>query len=392
MPVISVPYTFNEEDLYVDLGPVLGRRIYLKCEGFNFAGSIKLKPATEMVEAAEQAGALTPQSVLLESSSGNMGVALSMLAASKDYRFLCVTDSRCNLSTRLLMEALGAHVHVVTEPSPDGGFLGARIDYVRMLTALDDRYVWLSQYTNPGNWRAHYLRTAPAIARSFPRLDVLFVGAGTTGTLMGCARYFREWHRPVRIVAVDSVGSVTFGGAPGRRMLPGLGMSVRPPLLDESVVDEAVHVEEADSIRVCQRLARRGFLFGGSTGTVVSGAMRWLAQHDTRALTAVAIAPDLGERYLETVYQDNWVRALYGDDVLDSGQPATAASGAARSAPPVSWQGPPARHQYKEDQAGAGRTSTAGPNRPLPDSWTAGSAPVPDADDSRASQTGKGER
>jgi cysteine synthase A len=392
VPVISAPYTFNEEDLYVDLRPVWGRRLFLKCEGFNFAGSIKLKPATEMVEAAEQAGVLTPESVLVESSSGNMGVALSMLAASKGYRFLCVTDSRCNLSTRLLMEALGAHVHVVTEPSPDGGFLGARIDYIRTLTAPDDRYVWLSQYTNPGNWRAHYLRTAPAIARSFPGLDVLFVGAGTTGTLMGCARYFRQWHRPVRIVAVDSVGSVSFGGAPGRRMLPGLGMSIRPPLLDESFVDEAVHVEEADSIRACQRLARRGFLFGGSTGTVVSGAMRWLAQHDTRALTAVAIAPDLGERYLDTVYQDNWVQALYGDDVLGPGEPVTAASRAAPSAPPVPSQGPRVRHQCKEDEARAGDTAAAGPNRPPPDSWTAGSAPVPDADDSRASQTVKGDR
>lgn len=332
MSVISAPYTFNEEDLYVDLQSIMGRKLFLKCEGFNFAGSIKLKPATEMVEAAELLGVLTPQSVLLESSSGNMGVALSMIAASKGYRFLCVTDSRCNLSTRLVMEALGAQVHVVTEPSAHGGFLRARLDYCRALAALDDRYVWLSQYTNPGNWRAHYRRTAPAIARSFPALDVLFVGAGTTGTLMGCARYFRQWHRPVRIVAVDSVGSVTFGGASGRRMLPGLGMSVSPPLLDESYVDEAVHVDEADTIRACHHLARRGFLFGGSTGTVVSGAARWLAEHESDGLTAVAIAPDLGERYLETVYQANWVQALYGEEALRPGRTAAAGSRVARSA------------------------------------------------------------
>jgi cysteine synthase A len=135
---------------------------------------------------------------------------------------------------------------------------------------------------------------------------------------MGCARYFRESHRPVRVVAVDSVGSVTFGGAPGRRMIPGLGTSVRPPLLDESYIDEVVLVEEADTIRACHRLARRGFLFGGSTGTVVSGAMNWLAQHDAQELTAVAIAPDLGERYLDTIYQTNWLEDLYGEDVLSS--------------------------------------------------------------------------
>jgi cysteine synthase A len=212
VPVISVPHAFNEEELYVDLRSIVEHPLFLKCEGFNFAGSIKLKAATEMVEAAERDGVLTPDSVLVESSSGNLGVALSMLAASKGYRFLCVTDSRCNLATRRLMEALGSQVHVIAEPDPVGGFLGARLDYVQALCASDDRYVWLNQYVNPRNWQAHYRTTAPAIARQFPRLDVLFVGAGTTGTLMGCARYFREWHRRVQVVAVDSVGSVAFGG------------------------------------------------------------------------------------------------------------------------------------------------------------------------------------
>ncbi|MGA8458913.1 MAG: 2,3-diaminopropionate biosynthesis protein SbnA [Streptosporangiaceae bacterium] len=320
MPVISVPQAFNEDELYVDLRPITGHSLFLKCEGVNFAGSIKLKAATEMVETADRDGVLAPDSILVESSSGNLGVALSMIAASKGYRFLCVTDSRCNLSTRMLMEALGSQVHIIAEPDASGGYLGARIDYVRGLCASDERYVWLNQYTNPGNWQSHYRTTAPEIARQFPRLDVLFVGAGTTGTLMGCARYFRGWHRPVRVIAVDSVGSVTFGGPPGRRMIPGLGTSVRPPLLDESYVDEVIFVEEADTIRACHRLARRGFLFGGSTGTVVSGATRWLDRHDTRELTAVAIAPDLGERYLDTIYHTNWLQDLYGGDVLSSGE------------------------------------------------------------------------
>lgn len=318
MPVVSAPHGYNEDQLYVDLRQAFGHPLFLKCEGFNFAGSIKIKAATEMVEAAERDGTLRPDSILVESSSGNLGVALSMIAASKGYRFLCVTDRRCNLTTRLMMEALGSRVHIIDQPDPVSGFVGARIDYVRAACAADDRYVWLNQYSNPSNWIAHYRRTAPAIAHQFPELDVLFVGAGTTGTLMGCARYFRKWHKPVRIIAVDTVGSVTFGTAPGPRMIPGLGMSTRPPLLDQSYVDEVVHVEEADTIRACHRMARSGFLFGGSTGTVVSGATRWLAQHDTRQLTAVAIAPDLGERYLDTIYQTNWLVDIYGEDVLTS--------------------------------------------------------------------------
>jgi 2,3-diaminopropionate biosynthesis protein SbnA len=326
--IISTPQGFNEEELYVDLGSTFGQSLFLKCEGFNFSGSIKLKAATEMVEAAEREGILTPGSVLVESSSGNLGVALSMIAANKGYGFLCVTDSRCNLSTRGLMQAFGSQVHVITEPDPVGGLLGARINYVRGLCASDDRYVWLNQYSNPQNWQAHYRSTAPAIARQFPQLDVLFVGAGTCGTLMGCARYFREWHRRVRVVAVDAVGSVTFGGPAGRRMIPGVGTGVRPPMLDESYVDDVVRVEEADTIRACHRLAATGFLFGGSTGTVVSGAMDWLRLDGSQDLTAVAIAPDFGERYLDTVYHANWVQDLYGEDVLRSDELATASRSA----------------------------------------------------------------
>ncbi|HEY1974694.1 MAG TPA: 2,3-diaminopropionate biosynthesis protein SbnA [Pseudonocardia sp.] len=316
MTVISAPLHFNEEELYVDLGSIFEQSLFLKCEGFNFAGSIKLKAATAMVEAAERAGTLRPDSVLVESSSGNLGVALSMTAASKGYQFLCVTDSRCNLANQRLIEAFGGQVQVITQPAQVGGLLGARIDYVRALCDADPRYVWLNQYNNPENWRAHYRTTAPAIARQFPQLDVLFIGAGTTGTLMGCARYFRDWRIPTRIVAIDAAGSVTFGGPPGPRLIPGLGTSVRPPLLDESYVDEVVQVGELDTVRICHRLARHGFLFGGSTGTVVSGATRWLAEHDP-SLIGVAIAPDLGEHYLDTIYQPAWLHDVFGADMLD---------------------------------------------------------------------------
>ena len=133
---------------------------------------------------------------------------------------------------------------------------------------------------------------------------------------MGCARYLRRWHPHVRVVAVDAVGSVTFGGPPRRRMIPGMGTSVRPALLDESYVDEVVLVEEADAIRACHRLARRGYLFGGSTGTVISGALHWLAERDGRAVTAVAIAPDFGERYLDTIYCPHWLDQHFPNDLL----------------------------------------------------------------------------
>ncbi|MBO2451316.1 2,3-diaminopropionate biosynthesis protein SbnA [Actinomadura barringtoniae] len=319
MPIITSPQDFNVEDLYVDLRPVLGCPVFLKCEGFNFAGSVKLKAAAEMVEAAERDGVLTPDSIIVESSSGNLGIALSIIAASKGYRFICITDPRCNPASMRLMRALGAEVRVISQQDDNGGFLESRIRYVRELCdpapgEERGRHVWLNQYANHNNWMAHYRGTAPAIDAAFPELEVLFVGAGTTGTLMGCARYFRERRRPVTIVAIDAVGSVTFGGIPERRMVPGLGTSARPQLVDESYIDDVVHVPETDTIRTVHRLSARGFLFGGSTGTIVSGAERWLAEkYPGESPVAVAIAPDLGERYLDSIYEESWLRENFGD-------------------------------------------------------------------------------
>ncbi len=331
MTIVKEPHLFNEQSLFIDLERALGRSIYLKIEGFNLAGSIKLKPAMEMVERAEREGMLGPDSILVESSSGNLGVALSMIAASKGHRFVCVIDPRCNPATRQLMESLGAQVDLVTEPDPVDGLLGARLNHVRELCASDERYVWLNQYANPGNWGAHYRWTAPEIAAQFPELEVLFVGAGTTGTLMGCARYFREHQPDVRIVAVDVVGSVTFGGPPATRLIPGLGMSVRPPQLDESLVDDVVFVEEVDTVRTCHRLAARGFLFGGSTGTVVHGAMTWLSDHHAQDVTAVAISPDLGRPYLDTIYEPDWVLDHFGAEALTGADSAAASASVTES-------------------------------------------------------------
>ncbi|HZM78513.1 MAG TPA: 2,3-diaminopropionate biosynthesis protein SbnA [Candidatus Limnocylindrales bacterium] len=314
MPIITEAHEFHEENLFVDLRPMLHLPLYLKCEGFNFAGSIKLLSARYMVEAAERSGVLTPGRIIVESSSGNLGVALSIIAASKGYEFVCVMDPRGNPGTRRAIEALGGTVHMVEELPREGGYLGARLNHVKLLCASDDRYFWLNQYANPANAHAHYDRTAAAISRQFPDLRVLFVGAGTTGTLMGCARYFKQRRPWVLVVAIDAVGSVAFGGPPAPRFIPGLGTGVRPPLLDLSIVDDVRMVSEADTIRACRQLARRGFLFGGSTGTVVSGASTWLAHHPdaVRNGCAVAIAPDLGERYLETIYRPGWPAETLG--------------------------------------------------------------------------------
>ncbi|WP_019075323.1 2,3-diaminopropionate biosynthesis protein SbnA [Streptomyces hokutonensis] len=314
MAIISTADDLLDSDVYIDLDHTLGIPLHLKCEGFNFAGSVKLRAATSMVVTGLRNGLIGDGSTLVESSSGNLGVALSVVTAARSIPFVCVTDPKCNPATVKLMRALGSEVVVVDRPDASGGYLSARKALVRELCESNTGYVWLNQYENPANWLAHYENTAPLIAKQFPDLDVLFVGTGTGGTLSGCAQYFRENRPGVRIVAVDTVGSVNFGLAAGPRHLPGLGAGEPMPFVRRDLVDDVVPVPERDAVRMCRRLARHGFLLGGSTGTVVSGAAGWLAGHDPgRSLNAVAISADLGDRYIETVYDDSWVQDTYGD-------------------------------------------------------------------------------
>lgn len=177
--------------------------------------------------------------------------------------------------------------------------------------------MWLNQYSNEANWLAHYKETAQSILKHFPDLDVLFVGVGTAGTAMGCLRYIRDTGSSARVVAVDSVGSVSFGSPTANRLIPGVGAGVVPPLLAPDAFDDVVLVPEEAALRMCRALSARGLLFGGSTGTVVDGARTWLELNDSqRTLRTVCISPDMGDRYLDTVYNDAWVLEHFEPEAL----------------------------------------------------------------------------
>lgn len=294
------------------LKPVVGHDLRVQVEGLNPAGSIKLRTALSMISDAKARGLLASDTVLVESSSGNLGVALATIAAREGLEFVCVIDPRCNQLTAAKMRALGATLVTVTEPDPVGGFLQARRDRVLDLCARDERYLWLNQYQNPANSLAHYQGTAPELLAANPDLEVVFLGVGTSGTAMGCARYFRENRPEIRIVGIDVIGSITFGTPAETRLIPGLGAGVVPEIFDAGLLDDMIQVSETDTIRMCRTLSARGMLFGGSTGSIVAGAVQWLDAFDEgRTLVSATVAPDLGDGYLETVYDDEWVLAHY---------------------------------------------------------------------------------
>jgi cysteine synthase A len=283
---------------------------YLKLEGLNPAGSIKLRPAVWMIERLEAEGRLTPGGPgIIESTSGNLGIALAMVCRVKGYPFACITDPNVNPWAVKLMQAYGAQVVVVRDRDQAGGYLGTRISLIQKWLKRDPRLVWTNQYANPANADAHYALTAPEIHQAFPDLDYLFVGAGTGGTLAGCTNYFARHSPETTVVAVDTVGSVTFGGRAGPRHIPGIGTSRRPEIADLCIPHDIVHIREQDAVRTCQRLLDRdGLLAGGSTGSVVAAIEQYGC---ARGSAVVAISPDFGDRYVDTVYDPNWVDARF---------------------------------------------------------------------------------
>ncbi|MFE9440011.1 2,3-diaminopropionate biosynthesis protein SbnA [Streptomyces sp. NPDC006602] len=293
-----------------DLMPNLD--VYLKLEGLNPAGSIKLKTASAMVGDAEEKGMIQPGCHIIESSSGSLGIALAMVCTTKGYGFTCVTDPNTSRLSIQVIRALGGQVVEINQRDPLGGYLGNRIAYIERRLVQEPDLVWLNQYGNPANPAVHARQTATAITAEIPDIDALFVGAGTTGTLMGCVQHFRSASPATKIIAVDSEGSVTFGHPAGPRHIPGIGTSSRPPLLRSGVVDDVLLIPEVETVRTCRLLARRhGLVVGGSTGSVVTAIMRYAPQLPEGA-RVVAVSPDFGDRYAHTIYDDDWVADRLG--------------------------------------------------------------------------------
>jgi len=240
------------ENNYVQIDSLCSAKVHLKIEGLNPAGSIKLKTALAIVSDLEGRGLVTPKTKLIESSSGNLGVALAMVCATKGYKFVCVIDPNTAEPNRKMIKALGAQIIVVDRRDENGGFLNSRIRLIEQMVAQNPDYIWLNQYKNPNNPLAHYNSTAKAIADKFRNIDFLFIGAGTTGTLMGCKRYFANHYPHTKVIAVDSVGSVTFGLPGGTRHIPGLGTSRRPEIYEPSDIHAFLTVPEVRTVQVCR--------------------------------------------------------------------------------------------------------------------------------------------
>lgn len=301
----------SSDDVFLNINNFISdSQLFVKIENLNFAGSVKLKAALAMITQFEASGMLKPGLQVIESSSGNLGVALAMICAERGYSFTCVTDPNTSPQNISLMNAYGAKVVVVNHVE-NSNFVKERLRVINKLLAENEDMVWTDQYSNKANSQAHYQTTAPAILQHVPDIDYLFLGVGSSGTFMGCCRYFKEHKPSVKIIAVEPEGSVLFGTESKRRFVPGIGGSVHPAIFDASQADDFVIVKEKDTLQMCQNMVKkRGWLIGGSTGTSLA-AVKQYSPYIPEGSTVVTLAPDFGINYLDTIYNPSWVDEVH---------------------------------------------------------------------------------
>ncbi|MCT6700352.1 2,3-diaminopropionate biosynthesis protein SbnA [Rheinheimera sp. 4Y26] len=316
----------NCDEIFLQLHDFLPRsQCYVKLENLNLAGSVKLKAAVAMIDALEAEGRLMPGGEIVESSSGNLGVALAMVCAERGYKFTCVTDPNASPKNIAHMRAYGADI-IVVEQFSSGGFVKERLKIVSALLAHNPAMIWTDQYSNKHNAQIHFQTTASSIHKNIPDIDYLFLGLGSSGTFMGCAQYFAQHKPDVKIIAVDPDGSILFGPQAKPRYVPGIGGSVRPALLDPDMAFDSVTVTEADTLAMCRQQAKqRGWLIGGSTGTVLAGIQQYQAKIAAGS-KVVMLAADYGGNYLETIYNDDWAGMVTAKSLQSQQEKQTAQS------------------------------------------------------------------
>lgn len=291
------------------LFPESGIEILAKLESVNPGGSTKDRPALSMVRDAMASGRLRAGGTVVESSSGNLGVALARVCQEHAVNFVCVVDTRTNATAVAAIRALGGRIEMVTDPDPEtGDLLTARLRRVEQLLAEIPGALNLYQYGNPANPAAHEDGTMREIAEATDhRLDVLMAAVSTTGTLAGCAAYLRGASMDTVTVAVDAEGSVLFGGTAAPRPLPGLGAGVVTDISRTFAPDRVIRVSGLDCVVGARLLAtREGILAGASTGGIVHALGTIAADLDPGSRVAL-IVHDSGVPYLGTVYDDSWV-------------------------------------------------------------------------------------
>jgi cysteine synthase A len=268
---------------------------------------MKLLPARFMLDRARDAGLIRPGSVIIETTSGTLGLALAMICALRDYRLILVSDPAIDPQLKNRLKHLGSRVEIVSEPAAVGGYQRARLDRLAKCQAEYPDHFWPSQYDNAHNPGA-YAPVAELISETLGEIDCLVGTVGSGGSMCGTSSYLRLLYPHLYVVGVDTVNSVLFGQPDGKRALRGLGNSLMPPNLDHTHFDEVHWVSAAEAFHVTRYLHSNYALFHGGTSGAAYLVARWWARKNPGA-KVVLLLPDEGYRYQQTIYDDDWLRS-----------------------------------------------------------------------------------
>ncbi|MGV7976561.1 MAG: cysteine synthase A [Anaerolineaceae bacterium] len=281
------------------LVPAGGAAVLAKLEFFNPTHSVKDRIAVAMVDAAEKQGLLSPESIILEATSGNTGIGLAFTASARGYKSAIVMPETVSMERKLLLRALGAEL--ILTPGAEG-MTGAMETALKM-RAQDGRYWLADQFNNPANVDAHRRTTAEEIWRDTEgKVDILVAGVGTGGTITGAGSRLREYNPALRIIAVEPAASpVLSGGKKGPHPLQGIGAGFVPSILDVHLLDEIIQVEAEDAFETARKMATlEGIPVGISSGAAVWAALLAASRPENAGKRMVVIIPSFAERYLST--------------------------------------------------------------------------------------------
>lgn len=277
----------------------LGAEVLVKLEAFNPGSSVKDRIGIAMINAAEASGELTAGGTIVESTSGNTGIALAMVGAARGYRVILTMPASMSKERRVLLKAFGAEL-ILTDPTK--GMSGA-IEEALRIVAETPGAILARQFENSANPQIHRETTAQEILRDTDdKVDIFIAGVGTGGTVTGVGQALKAAKPDVKVIAVEPKDSpVLTEGHPGPHKIQGIGPNFVPAILDRDILDEVLTAEFDDSLRVSRELAaREGMLVGMSTGAAVSAALKVAARPENTGKTIVVVSPDTGERYIST--------------------------------------------------------------------------------------------
>ncbi len=289
--------------------------VYAKVEFFNPAGSIKDRVAKQIIEDYEAEGRIQEGGTIIEGTSGNTGAGFALMATSRGYKSIFVMPDKQSEEKRQALRAWGAKV-VITPTDVDAEDPRSYYKVSERLVQETENACYGNQYHNPSNPKAHYHSTGPELwEQTEGKLDVFIAGAGTGGTITGCAKYLKEQNKDVKVVAVDPVGSLYYDyfysgvmTKPYTYVLEGIGEDFMPSTMGFENVDDVERVTDQECFEMARRLvSEEGIFAGASCGAALAGAMKYLKKHDREGMIAVVVLPDSAKNYLSKVFNDRWM-------------------------------------------------------------------------------------